>query len=401
MRLFILCFLFFLSLRAEDETPLLPGLGSSEEIYYKKFVEGSNQIAFELYHNQSKQGGNFYFSPYSLVTGLGRVAVGTSGKTAKSLETFFHFSFPLFLFSSDLKGGNPANESTFFFTNSLWIDNSLSLLPSFIQTQIRNFRQPPQRIDFTSTKNAPVEVINQWVREQTHGRITHFLSGTEVTPKTKLLLLTGFYAQMRWNVPFDSQKTKRLPFQVSPSRSIYAEMMQTVTSCLTSSEESADFMALPLKNADQGSELFFVCILPKKNTVLTEPEKHFSYELWLKGKEHFESKKMKITLPSFYIENHRLFDSSLKMLEPSLFSPETDFSNMTETKNISLSHVVHKCSIGIGEEGVSLLAPHRRFNREVPDQEISEAFEVSRPFVFLLWDKKSDLILSMGRIIYP
>src|SRR5262245_60754159 len=55
-------------------------------------VTGNNQFALDLYHRLGGQGGNLFFSPYSINKTLAMVYAGARGDTAREMAAVLHFT---------------------------------------------------------------------------------------------------------------------------------------------------------------------------------------------------------------------------------------------------------------------------------------------------------------------
>ena len=81
----------------------------------------------------------------------------------------------------------------------------------------------------------------------------------------------------------------------------------------------------------------------------------------------------------------------------SLFDGRADLSLITGAKNLILSQAIHKATLNVGEKGAEASAavgmvgvPHIW----IPPVEVS----VDRPFLFLIQDRESGLILFTGQV---
>src|SRR5262249_33047994 len=144
--------ILFISLGAQKNFPLST-LSESEIAYFKTLVEGNNRFAFDLYHRLKSDPGNIYFSSYSIISGLAMPAIGAKGETAHQFQRTFRYSPALLLLIGDLnqsleKSSESKSQTQVLLANALWLDKSLSILPSFKQTFLRDFRENFQVVDF-------------------------------------------------------------------------------------------------------------------------------------------------------------------------------------------------------------------------------------------------------------
>jgi serine protease inhibitor len=381
----------------------LSTLSESEIAYFQKLVEGNNRFAFDLYQQVKQQPGNFYFSPYSIVSGLGMLAIGAKGETANQLERTFHYSSALLLFIGDLNASlqkSSKNGKQVFLANALWLDKSLPVLPSFKQTLLSNFRTTVQSTDFAEHLSQSIQQINQWVEKQTNNKIYNMVVPQDVTTKSRLLLTTGAYLRGAWGNSFNPTLTKRLPFQITPQRTMSTEMMQMTANYPLWKGEQGDLLVVPFAQESEGAQLAMAILVPKKELSLNELEKDFTWENWQQWKGKLQNQEVTLTLPRFHIEKGLDLESLLKGLNLNLlFTSEADFSGITGQKGIPLAQALHKTSIRVDEKGADVLVGMKT-GRAATDKTPYEV-KADRPFIFMIWDQKTDSILFMGRLSLP
>jgi serpin B len=84
---------------------------------------------------------------------------------------------------------------------------------------------------------------------------------------------------------------------------------------------------------------------------------------------------------------------------PSAFR-QADFSGMTGKKDLFLSKVFHKAFVEVNEEGTEAAAATAAvMTRAAVARPL--LVRADRPFLFLIWDRKSGSILFLGRLTQP
>ena len=79
-----------------------------------------------------------------------------------------------------------------------------------------------------------------------------------------------------------------------------------------------------------------------------------------------------------------------------------DFSGISEEKGIALNTVVHKTSIKIDERGADGAGNfHEKPLISTNAETASYEFIVDHPFLFIIWEQKTDSIISLGRLVVP
>src|SRR5262249_51844740 len=129
--------------------------------------------------------------------------------------------------------------------NALWIDKSVPILPSFKQTLMRDFRTTLQPVDFAQNLSQSVQKINQWISQQTQGKISNMVLMQDINANVRMILTTAASLKGEWASPFDQKLTKRFPFHISAQRTFLVDMMQNTAQYLLAKGEQEDILVVP------------------------------------------------------------------------------------------------------------------------------------------------------------
>ncbi|KAF5032356.1 Serpin [anaerobic digester metagenome] len=87
---------------------------------------------------------------------------------------------------------------------------------------------------------------------------------------------------------------------------------------------------------------------------------------------------------------------------PTAFSSGADFSGMDGTKNLFISDLVHGAFVDVNEEGTEAAAATGVImNTSAAPPGFTPVFRADHPFIFLILDDGSGIILFMGRVVRP
>ncbi len=158
----------------------------------------------------------------------------------------------------------------------------------------------------------------------------------------------------------------------------------------------------------EGEDLAMLVLLPRKVEGLAELEKTLTAErlkAWI-GAAH--SQKVQVTLPKFRLTGEFMLADGLEELGmKKAFKPnEADFSGMNQGRErLFISMVSHKAFVEVNEDGteaaaatgvvIESLAAPPLLRTPIP------AFHADHPFMFVIYDVKTDLILFLGRVANP
>jgi serpin B len=130
-------------------------LESDDNESFTNLAKVSLTIAKHLFSKQEYKDNNAVFSPLSLQIVLSIIAAGSEGPTRQQLLDFLRFkstdhlnSFVSHLLSVILKDATPSCGPCLSCVNGVWIDQSLSLQPSFNQIISSNYKATLSSVDF-------------------------------------------------------------------------------------------------------------------------------------------------------------------------------------------------------------------------------------------------------------
>lgn len=395
--------LAFLGAQSESSDSISP----SEKQFFQTVVEGNNHFAFDVYQKLKEDTGNFCFSPYSLVSGLALAAPGAKGETAAQFQRILHYSLSLLPLIGDFNdvlhaSTTSKNGSEVWLANAIWLEKDLPLLPSFKIALQRSFTASFQPLDFAKESGKSIQAINQWTSQKTNGKIRGIVNGEDVTTHTRFILTTAAYIKGQWAHPFDFRETKRLPFRVSARRTFSANMMHNTASYLLWKGDKWDMLVLPYAQDNQELQLGMAIILPKEIEI-DELEKNFTLTNWKQWLSRLQMQLVSLTLPRFRMEDRLNLQPLFKFLGlTSIFSTEADFSGIASQKEFFMNEAIHKVLVNVEESGTDAVSSSIK-ERKTPatGNEAPYEFLADHPFIFVIWDQKTNSILFMGRLSLP
>lgn len=374
-------------------------------------VEDTQLFAFDLYQRLSKQQGNLFFSPISISTAFAMAASGARGDTEKEMMQVLHLTKNAFTAFAPLTKQLVANTQArpslpiLRLANAAWVQKGFELLPSFQTTLQENFGSPIANADFAEEPAKAVETIDQWVLEQTNGKIDHLLTLQDITQNTRLVLVSAVYMKAQWERIFDKHLTQDAPFHVSASKTVNASMMHVTAYFPLFVDENAAVIEVPyVRDPLSGPELKMLIALPSEATSLQQLETELTPQKWGQWMDRMKSQRVHLSIPKFKIETRLDLNAVMQGMGMKLaFSPKADFSGITGHPDLYINKAVHQTFIDVDENGTEAAAATGiSFNlTAVREEKEPYQFIADRPFLFLILDKKTESILFMGRFMQP
>lgn len=111
-----------------------------------------------------------------------------------------------------------------------------------------------------------------------------------------------------------------------------------------------------------------------------------------------------LSLPKFsYTSSFSLHDALTALGMPDAFDPDrADFSGMDGARDLYISHVLHKAFVLVDEKGTEAAAATAvimSVTSAPADEPVS--FTIDRPFLYLIRDDQTGMILFLGRVLNP
>ena len=385
-----------------------------------ELVNGNNAFAFNLYQFLAEGNGNLFYSPYSISLALAMTYAGAHGETEQQMADTLHFilsqdrlhpafnSLDLELArrgegakGKDGEGTRPGRRVQGFrlnIVNALWGQDGYECLPEFLDILAENYGAGLRILDFVKAPEESRVTINDWVSDQTEGRIEDLIPKGLIDTLTRLVLTNAIYFNAAWSRPFEERLTDDGTFHLLDGSEVTVPMMQQMESFGYAEGEGYQAVELPY----DGHELSMVILLP-------EAGQFEEFEGSLDAKrvdailQDLTPSRVALTMPKFELESDfSLAQVLVAMGMPDAFSMAADFSGMDGTHELFIKDVVHKAFVSVDEAGTEAAAATAVVVAEkamMPEEPVEVT--VDRPFVFLIRDIETGTILFVGRVVNP
>jgi serpin B len=384
-----------------------PEIGQAE---LAELVGGNIAFAFDLYQALRVDDGNLFYSPYSISLALAMTYAGARGETEEQMAATMHYTLaqdrlhPAFkaldheLVSRGEKAAERDGEGfRLNIANALWGQEGYPFLPEFPALLSDNYGAGLRLLDFAGDAEAARATINEWVEEQTEGRIKDLIPQGVVDAATRLVLTNAIYFNAAWQHPFEPAATEDGPFFLLNGGPVSVPMMRQTESFGYAASEGFEAIELPYA----GQPLSMVILLPDEGEFAAF-EESLDAERLAGTLEDLAYGQVALTLPKFEFESEFSLKETLAgMGMPAGFSAEADFSGMTGGRDLFISEVVHKAFIGVDEAGTEAAAATAVAMAEMAMPEQPVEITVDRPFLFFIRDMETGAILFLGRVVDP
>lgn len=367
----------------------------------QEMMDLGTDFAFRFFNQVCKtevEKPNLFISPLSASLCLSMIANGALGNTLSemtdvlgfsgySLEEMNNYNKKLVEALLDLD-----NTTQLGIANSIWIKKGFGVHDDFVSVNKKMYDAQVQELDFASPK-AP-DIINGWCAGKTNNCIPKVLN--EIPETARLYLLNALYFKGIWKNQFKKSDTAEEAFTNADGSKSTVHMMNLRDERFNYAENEYFSMAeLPY-----GNEAFsMVVLLPAEGKSLDECLPQLNDERWGEWNSSLSSSALNLKLPRFEMEyDKELIDDMMVMGMQEAFTPSADFSGMAD-EDLFISLLQQFTYVKVNEEGTEAAAVTvGGMDVVAPGPSMVIPFYVDRPFIFLIKEKSTGVILFMGKV---
>ncbi|NMC68973.1 MAG: serpin family protein [Myxococcales bacterium] len=370
-----------------------------------------NGLAGDLYPRLADGATNMAFSPAGIALALAMTSHGARGETAAQMNAVLHLgddpdrARELLGREQRLLNAATSDEVRLAVANRLFGERSYTFAPEFLEWTAAQFAAPFEPVDFRGAPEPARARINAWVRERTFDRIPEILPAGSIRGDTRLVLANAVWFKGRWQVSFEERATRPRPFTRADGSKVDVPMMERTADYRFANRDGTKLLVLPYA----GDELSMIVVLPPAG----ESPDPWLTPANLEGLDRLRSREVEVRLPRFKIDPpapRRLNADLVALGMPRAFArEEAEFEGIAEPSNpddrLYISHVFHRAFVEVNEEGTEAAAATAVVMAEVGG--VSESytgpprFHADHPFLFLIRENRTGLLLFVGRVGDP
>lgn len=374
----------------------------------------TQQFTFALYEQMAKDAkpdANLFISPVSIHVTLAMVAAGAEKNTEKQMLAALQLPAlgkkESAAFGKMLAALQPKSDAyQLAVANRLWGEKDFAFKPAYLETAKKDFLAPLEQLDFSGAAEPSRATINQWAEKQTNGKIKDLLPAGSINAATRLVLTNAIYFKGTWQREFAKDRTREAAFftkndqRANPAGAKKVPLMYQEANFPAYAAADFQAIALPYK----GDRLEMIVLLPREVDGLPALEKKLTAKFFTETREQLRDTKAKLWLPKFKLEeSYEMNDTLIAMGMTDAFSAEkADFSGMTGDRDLFLSAVFHKSFVDVNEEGTEAAAATAgimTMRMALPRDEF--LFRADHPFIFAIYDRETETVLFLGRMVKP
>jgi serpin B len=361
----------------------------------KSIIESNNLLAIDLYFSLAREDKNIFFSPFSILTALFMAYAGARKNTAVQMERALHIKLQQDRFHQVFRQFSPQFDASedyeLSIANALSTGSDRHILDSY-KDFIKNV-YGGEFLEFSAGH------INNWISKKTRGRIKKIIDPSSLGT-TLLILLNAVYFKGVWQFQFKKNNTSDSDFYLPSGKTVQVPMMRQVA--LLPYDENPSMQILEMAYRGRMRDISMVVFLPKERNGLSRFEEIISAKLLQQNMSNLREREVEVFLPRYSIEaGYKLNNAFRGMGMVDAFTTDADFSGMTDNPDgLMFEKILHKATIDVDEKG-TVAAAATAMMMTLGSYNPPPVFRADHPFLFLLKDVNTGIILFIGKISNP
>ena len=353
-------------------------------------IDQDENYVYELM-SKIPQNENYVISPLSLKMAMMMLANGAEGDTKAEITKAFNIA-DLDTYNTQVKEMietlNTNENGEVNIANSIWFNkdcygtDSADFSNAFKETITENYKGTAE----TVTKKNSVEAVNEWVKEQTKGKITNLVP--EANREYLAALVNAIYMKADWADPFTKEATYKETFTDIDGKETDIDFMHQTDHFYYYENGDTKIVRLPYTN---GLSMY----------IALGDTKTFESDI-----ENMTYSKVNLSIPKFKIEYSTELNDILKAMGVSkAFSDNNnDFDQMMQNvpDSLKIDTVLQKAIIEVDEKGTEAAAATAIMMGEtmaLGEPEPIVEFKADKPFTYYITDDASGETLFAGRYV--
>jgi serpin B len=363
-----------------------------------------NAFAFDRYRQlRAAESGNCAVCPFGLYVALALLKEGASGEIERQITAVLHAKPSVDDLrelvrglSNRLEAINLVPDYELSIQNGVWYDDRNPIPQAFGAVLRDRFHAETSSVPFLTNPGSAEAQINGWVKGATDGRIDSIITAAEITAgKIDFAITNAVLFRGLWAKPFDRKRTVMAPFHAGGRTFDVAMMRRDEKEFPLGELDGVQMLEQPYRS---GLISALILLPPDSPGALERLEASLSVEKLKQFGQALRDSLVKVELPRFEIDSDFRLEEPLKAMGmPRAFVPTGDFSNLGRS-NWRLAFVRQKALLKVNEEGTEASAAAGMQGMGGAEEHL---FRADRPFLFLIQEKSTGLVLFVARVTNP
>lgn len=375
----------------------------------KEMVKNHNAFAFELLRAayDLQQSGkdkdkSFCLSPMGATYLLGMAGSGAAGETRKQIVDAMGMSTASAKDINDLcrtiikDAPGTDKQVTLETANALYANKDIALKEQFCKDMNTYYEADARSLDFSDPGS--LDIINNWMKEKTDGKITNALDWLDVVATAYLANAT--YFKPTWTKHFDKENTKTEAFNMEDGTTRQVQMMNNVARvrAYSANKISSTMICLPFGSGTAWN--MYVITPAARGGTLDKLVTNLDTEAWEELMSKGFNGEMEIKIPKFSTTYMADIDKAMrKMGVTRVFTMSAELKGMSHNEVAYIRQMTQKSRIDVDEDNAKTIATENGIEEpEISDDDIQlkSYFYADRPFVYLICENSTNAVFFAG-----
>ncbi len=366
----------------------------------QNITTANNIFAVDFYRQISDNDANLFFSPSGMYVAFSVLYEGARGNTAQQMQDVFGFES-----DADVRHNHTARameslnrddpHATLAMANALWLADWFSPYESYLDVARGTYLSSVESVDFMDDG---VKKINTWASDNTNQKIKTVLGSEDVNHLTAMVITNAIYFKGTWVTQFPTEATQQAGFWTSGAESVNADFMHVTGIFNHTRHDGVQVLKLPYK----GDRLSMLVALPSDRDGIAALEESISSEMISQWNQNMSDAELAVSMPKFTMETKYNLGEFLKNLGMTdvfdeYYANLLSIADTTDIRNLYVGKATQDAFVDVNEEGTEAAA----VTTITSVTSVPPDFTANHPFLFIIQDDESGMILFMGRLLDP
>ncbi|XP_050532594.1 serpin B10-like [Daktulosphaira vitifoliae] len=285
--------------------------------------------------------------------------------------------------------------------NGIFIDKSFNVKQNYLDDTKKHLKIGFEELDFQGRPEEERLHINNWVENNTYGKIHNILAPNTVDQSTTMIMINALHFHSPWLYKFDEAKDE--PFYITPTTTTNVKMMSLTANLGLYRNEAAKYSVIKIPYEKTNFNMFI--LLTDSKDGLKEVEANIHKVHLTDITKGMKMHNVNLKLPKFTIvtQTYDFKDILSKIGAPTMFTEKANFSEIAtpSERPLFINKFIQKTHIDVTGDG----SDNYRTNKNNLDlsnttQYPSANFHVDHPIIFCV-SGNNDNVIFAGRYIHP
>lgn len=371
------------------------------------YTDGQNAFTFTLLHALGQPTGNVCISPYNISSAMQLAYFGAENATKSEIGHALHL--PMLkddALTDAIKKYERSLGNSAINAKAIAVDRTFLPVDSYLQTVKDGLDADVFEVNFIKEPEEACKSINNWASKMTQGKITSLLEPANVTPATRLVLLSSIYIKAAWVSPFEAKMTEDATFKTITGQDKPIKIMQKTENMRLYQDNRVQVVWRDLVQKDPNdARLEVLFVLPQNPEALKSVAQNLSADqvaTW-DNKQSYEY--VQLFVPKCSIRERLSVKQPLQSLGiTQAFTTGADFTAISPKNDLMISDVLHAAFLQMDEAGIEAAAATAVVMMTksvmVPTKP-PVVVRCDKPFYVFIREKASGLVLFTSLIASP